>query len=637
MTYSLASKIASKNKIDLIKWQYQLYDHTRKPYREIFITSSWTFTKIHVYIDMKPVLLTVDDEPQVLIAIEHDLKLRYGNRFRILQASTGKKGLDLTKQLKLSNELVALFLVDQMMPDMKGVEFIQHTMNIFPEAKRILLTLYEESQAVITSINNVKIDYYLTKPWDPPEEHLYPVLDDLLDDWWASIRPPFEGIKVIGVRWSPRSHELKEFLARNGIPYQWLDIEGDQEARRLVSIANSTKSGKSSNSSVDTNTVAPGGISTPTASSSSEPSSLHLPLVIFPDGTWIAEPTNSQIAEKIGLKTRAQMAFYDLIIIGGGPSGLAAAVYGASEGLHTLVIEKQAPGGQAGASSDIENYLGFPSGLSGASLARRAVAQALRFGAEILDPQEVASIRSDGQYRIAKLGDGTEIRCHTMVIASGVTYRRLEDVEGIDKLTGAGVYYGASMAEALDYQGQDVYIVGGANSAGQAAIHFSKYAKHVTLLVRDNSLSKKMSQYLIHQINETDNINVWLDSAITEVKGENKLEAITVTNLVTGEQGTVPAAGLFIYIGAEPHTEWLDKTVRRDAHGFILTGQDLIQNELQRPQDWSLDRQPFLLETNVPSIFTAGDVRHGSIKRIAAAVGEGSTAIQLVHQYLMKV
>ena len=570
---------------------------------------------------MKPILLTVDDDPHVLIAIEHDLKRRFGNRFRIRQSNSGQKGLDLVNQLKLRNELVALFVVDQMMPEMTGVELLQHAKGVFPDAKRILLTQYGDTEAVMRSINKVKIDYYLTKPWDPPEEHLYPVLDDLLDDWWASCRPPFEGIKVIGLRWSPRSHEIREFLARNGIPYQWLDIESDQEARRLASIVNLTKS-----DSLSTDSELP----------SLDVSSLHLPLVIFPDGSFIAEPTNSQIAEKIGLKTRAQMAFYDLIIIGGGPAGLAAAVYGASEGLHTLVVEKQAPGGQAGASSKIENYLGFPSGLSGASLARRAVAQAIKFGAEILDPQEVASIRSDGQYRIAKLGDGTEVRCHTMVIACGVKYRSLEDVKGIDKLTGAGVYYGASTAEALDYKDQDVYLVGGANSAGQAAIHFSKYAKQVTLLVRSNSLNEKMSQYLIHQISESENIRVWLNSVVTEVKGDNKLEAITVTNLVTREQQTVPAAGLFIYIGAEPHTEWLDKIIQRDAHGFILTGPDSVQNEL-RPQGWSVDRQPFLLETNIPGIFAAGDVRHGSIKRIAAAVGEGSTAIQLIHQYLMKV
>jgi thioredoxin reductase (NADPH) len=574
-----------------------------------------------VHIDTKPALMVVDDDPQVLIALARDLEKEYGYRFRILQADSGENALELMNQLKLRNEVVALFLVDQRLPQMTGVEFLQHTMNVFPDAKRVLLTDYEDTDAVMESINRIKIDYYLTKPCEPPELNLYPLLKDLLEDWWTSFRPPLEGIKVIGLRWSPRSHETKEFLARNGIPYQWLDFEADEEARRLVSLANSTRSS-------DTNTD---------SYSSSSYSSLHLPLIIFPDGSNIAEPTNSQIAEKIGLKTRAQMAFYDLIIIGGGPTGLAAAVYGASEGLHTLLIERQAPGGQAAASPSIENYLGFPSGLTGGDLARRAVTQALRFGTEIVNPQEVVDIRVDSPYRIVKLGDGTEVRCHVIIIACGVTYRRLENVKGIDKLTGAGVYYGASMVEALHYKGQDVYIVGGANSAGQAAIHFSKYANTVTLLVRADSLHEKMSQYLIHHINETDNIRVLLNSTVTEVRGESRLEGITISNTRTGEQQTVSVAGLFIYIGAEPHTDWLSGTIQLDAKGFILTGSDLDQNGLQSPQGQSADRQPFLLETNIAGIFAAGDVRHDSIKRIAAGVGEGSTAIQLIHQYLKRV
>lgn len=364
--------------------------------------------------------------------------------------------------------------------------------------------------------------------------------------------------------------------------------------------------------------------------------SLHLPLLIFPDGSYLAEPTNSQIAEKIGLKTRAQMAFYDLVIVGGGPAGLAAAVYGASEGLHTLLVERQAHGGQAGTSSNIENYLGFPSGLTGSDLARRAVAQVVKFGAEILDPQEVIAIRVEGQYRIARSGDGTEIRCNVLLLACGVTYRRLEGVKGIDELTGAGVYYGSSLAEAIYYRGQDLCIVGGANSAGQAAIHFSKYARNVTLVVRAASLSEKMSQYLIHQIYETANIRVWLNSVVTEVRGEKKLEEITITDTQTGERKIVEAAGLFIFIGADPHTDWLTGVIQRDDKGFILTGADLNQNGLEHPQDWLPDRQPFLLETSIPGIFAAGDVRHGSIKRIAAGVGEGSTAIQLIHQYIQK-
>jgi thioredoxin reductase (NADPH) len=587
---------------------------------------------------MKPVLLTVDDDPLALIAIERDLKQQYSNRFLVLQADSGLKGLELIKQLKLRSESVALFLVDQRMPQMTGIEFLVHALNTYPEAKSILLTDYGDTDSVIKSINKVKIDYYLTKPWDPAEVHLYPVLNEILDDWWDSCHPPFEGIKVIGLRWSPRSHEIKDFLARNGIPYQWLDIEGDEEARRFVSIINSTWSDISTtnNNNSDTSSFT-SDASLISSSSSSFSSSIHLPLVIFPDGSYISEPTNLEIAEKIGFKTRAQMAFYDLVIIGGGPAGLGGAVYGSSEGLHTLLVERQAPGGQAGLSSRIENYLGFPSGLTGGDLARRAVTQAVRFGTEILDPQEVVDIRVEDPFRIAKLADGTEIRCHVMLIACGVTYRKLDDVKGIDKLVGAGVYYGASMVEALHYKGQDVYIVGGANSAGQAAIHFSKYAKQVTLLVRDDSLNKKMSQYLVHQINETDNIMVLLNTKVTEVRGEKRLEDITVTNTKTGEQQVIQVAGLFIYIGAEPHTTWLPRIIQRDVHGFILTGSDFIQNELQRRQGWSMDRQPFLLETSIPGIFAAGDVRHGSIKRIAAGVGEGSTAIQLIHQYLTKV
>jgi thioredoxin reductase (NADPH) len=585
---------------------------------------------------MRPVLLTVDDNPQVVRAIERDLRRQYGKRFRVLKAESGQEALRLVKKLKLRNEILALLLADQRMPQMSGVSLLEEVMNIFPEAKRVLLTAYADTEAAIRSINKAKIDYYLMKPWDPPEEQLYPILDDLLDDWWALAKPQFEGIRIIGLRWSPKSYDVKHFLARNGIPYQWLDIEGDQEARRLVSIASSTKSGKISNSSVDTNTVTPERISSPTAPSS-EPSSLHLPLVIFPDGSLIAEPTNSQIAEKIGLKTHAQMPFYDLIIIGGGPAGLAAAVYGASEGLGTLLIERQAPGGQAGMSHNIENYLGFPSGLSGSNLARRAATQAARFGAEILTPQEAVSLRVDGPYRIVKLNDGTEISCHALLIACGVSYRELKDVKGIDKLTGYGVYYGASMVEALSCKGEDVFMVGGANSAGQAAIHFSKYAKTVTLVVRSDSLSKSMSHYLIHQIDETANIHVLLNSKVTEVRGENKLEFITITNSQTGQVLTLPSRELYIFIGAVPHTDVLVGLIERDANGFILTGPDLIHNGREHPQGWTLDRQPYLFETNVPGIFAAGDVRHGSMKRVAASVGEGSIAVQLIHQYLKRV
>jgi thioredoxin reductase (NADPH) len=614
---------------------------------------------------MRSVLLTVDDDPNVLRAIERDLRQQYGSRFRILKTDSGQKALELVKQLKLRNESLALLLVDQRMPQMSGVVFLEQAMTIFPSAKRVLLTAYADTEAAIRSVNKAKIDYYLMKPWDPPQEHLYPILDDLLDDWWASFKHPFEGIRVIGLRWSPKSYEVKYFLARNGIPYQWLDFEGDVEAQRLVSYVESTSKNEHSNfinAATTTTATTPGGsfsvldhnkaensnnnsvssirseassLSYPSSVSSS--SSLHLPLVIFPDGTHMEEPSSSELAEKIGLKTRAQMPFYDLIIIGGGPAGLAAAVYGASEGLSTLLIERQAPGGQAGMSSNIENYLGFPSGLTGSNLARRAVAQAVRFGAEILTPQEVVGIRVDDPYRIVRVKDGTEISCHALIIACGVSYRNLDGVKGMEKLTGAGVYYGASMVDALSCKGEDVFMVGGANSAGQAAIHFSKYAKTVTLLVRGDSLNKSMSSYLIHQINETANIHVLLNSKVTEVYGENRLESITITNSQTGQLQTVPTSGLYIFIGAVPHTDGAAGLIERDANGFVLTGPDLMQNGQKRPQGWTLDRQPFLLETNVPGIFAIGDVRHGSTKRVAAGVGEGSIAVQLVHQYLTRV
>jgi thioredoxin reductase (NADPH) len=594
---------------------------------------------------MRPVLLIVDDDPNVLRAIERDLRQQYGSRFGILKTDSGQRALELVKQLKLRNEALALLLVDQRMPHMSGVVFLEQAMNIFPDAKRVLLTAYADTEAAIRSINKAKIDYYMMKPWDPPQEYLYPILDDLLDDWWASFKHPFEGIRIIGLRWSPKSYEVKYFLARNGIPYQWLDLERDEEARRLVSYVESTSKNEHSNFSnatatATTTTTAPNSSfsvldhnetennnnnsvsSIRSASSLSYPSSvnsssLHLPLVIFPDGSHMEEPSSSQLAEKIGLKTRAQMPFYDLIIIGGGPAGLAAAVYGASEGLSTLLIERQAPGGQAGMSSNIENYLGFPSGLTGSNLARRAVAQAIRFGAEILTPQEAVGIRVDGPYRIVKLRDGTEISSHVVIIACGVSYRNLDGVEGIEKLTGAGVYYGASMVDALSVKGEDIFMVGGANSAGQAAIHFAKYAKTVTLLVRGDSLNKSMSRYLIH--------------------GENRLEFITITNTQTRQLQTVPTSGLYIFIGAVPHTDAAVGLIERDANGFILTGQDLMQNGHMRPRGWTLDRPPFLLETNVPGIFAAGDVRHGSTKRVATGVGEGSIAVQLAHQYLTRV
>jgi thioredoxin reductase (NADPH) len=548
----------------------------------------------------KPVIFSVDDDPEVLRAIERDLRTKYGSQYRIMRADAGAAALDALKQLRVRNETVALFLADQRMPQMSGVEFLEEAMKLYPEAKRALLTAYADTDAAIRAINSVRIDYYLLKPWDPPEECLYPVLDDLLDDWQATYRPGFEGIRVVGHRWSPESHTVKNFLARNQVPYQWLDVESNKEARQLLELAG-----------VDAS---------------------QMPLVLFPDASRLLKPSPLDIAGKLGLKMTAINPFYDLIVVGGGPAGLAAAVYGASEGLRTVMIEREAPGGQAGTSSRIENYLGFPTGLSGADLARRAATQARRFGVEILSPQEAVGLQVKDQFRIVKLMDGTELSCHALMIATGVSYRKL-DVPGIDKLTGAGVYYGAAMTEAISCRDEDVYIVGGANSAGQAAMYFSKFAGKVTMLVRADSLAKSMSQYLIDQIAATENIAVMVNTQVLEAHGENNLEAITLSNAETGETKTVPATALFIFIGAAPRTEWLAGVVERDKNGFILSGPDLIVDG-RRPKGWMLDRDPFLLETSVPGIFVAGDVRARSVKRVASAVGEGSIAVQFVHQYL---
>ncbi len=551
----------------------------------------------------KPVILTVDDDVDVLQAVARDLRHEYGEDYRILRADSGATALEALEQIKLRNQAVALFLIDQKMPQMSGVEFLQQAITIFPDAKRALLTAYADTDAAIDAINTTKIDYYLMKPWNPPEERLYPVLNDLLDDWQATFHPPFEGIRVIGNRWSPYSHQVKDFLARNQVPYEWMDIEFSQEAEQLTEYAKCDK--------------------------------VRLPLVIFPDGEQLRQPTNLEIAQKIGLRTQAQKPFYDLAIVGSGPAGLAAAVYGASEGLRTVMIEREAPGGQAGTSSRIENYLGFPIGLSGGDLARRAVTQARRFGVEILTPQEVTNIRVANPYRFIQLSDGSEISCHALILALGVAWRRL-DVPGIERLTGAGVYYGAAQTEAMSCKDEDVYIIGGANSAGQAAMYFSKYARHVTMLVRGESLSISMSQYLIDQIAETPNITVKTYTSVIEVKGEKCLEAIITKNNHTGEIEALPATSLFIFIGAAPRTEWLDGIVQRSDRGFILTGSDL-QRDGQRIPGWNLERDPYLLETNIPGIFAVGDVRHGSVKRVASGVGEGSICVQFIHQYLAKV
>ncbi len=551
----------------------------------------------------KPVIWTVDDDPDVLRAVERDLRRQYGNRYRVMAADSGAAALESVKRLKLRNDPVALFLVDQRMPAMSGVEFLEVALQFYPEAKRALLTAYADTDAAIRAINSVQIDHYLMKPWDPPEERLYGVVDDLLDDWQASFCPPFEGIRIVGHRWSPHFTQIRDFLARNSIPYQVVDVETDETAGQLMESCGA--------------------------------SCKQLPLVIFADGSHLSDPSSTAVAEKLGLRTRAELPFYDLVIIGAGPAGLAAAVYGAADGLRTLLIEREAPGGQAGRSSRIENYLGFPIGLSGFDLARRAVTQARRFGVEILAPQEVTGVRVAGPSRFVTLANSTEIGCRALLIATGIAYRKV-DVPGVEELNGAGVYYYATMTEALSYKDEDVYIVGGANSAGQAAMYFSKHARSVTMLVRGESLSVGMSQYLEDQIAATKNIVVKLNTSVVEVKGNGRCESITLMNTKTCARETVAASALFFYVGAIPYTDWLNGVVERDAKGFIVSGMHLLR-EGKRPSGWTPDRDPFMLETSVPGIFVAGDVRHASTKGVTSGVGEGAMAVKLIHQYLSTV
>ncbi len=551
----------------------------------------------------KPVILSVDDEPQVLNAINRDLRQQYGKNYRILKAGSGGEGLDTLTELKKRNDPVALFVVDQRMPEMSGTEFLTQARELYPEARKVLLTAYADTEAAITSINTIELDQYLMKPWDPPEEKLFPVLDELLDEWLATASPPYDGIRVAGTLWSATSHSVKDFLARNRIPYKWLDIETDQETKKLVDSVQ--ENGK------------------------------QLPVVFFPDGEVFSNPSFEDLAKKVGLKTEASAPYYDLIIVGGGPAGLGAAVYGASEGLKTLLVEKEATGGQAGTSSRIENYLGFPKGISGAELAKRATDQSIRLGSEILTAQEVSKVTIEEPYKIITLSNGQELNCKSLLIATGVSLRELV-VPGVKELTGAGVYYGAALTEAANYKDKHVFVIGGANSAGQAAMYFARYSSKVTMLVRGSSLTKSMSQYLIDQIGAQENIEVLNNTEVVEVHGKDRLEKITYLNKQTEEPVTQPAAAMYIFIGAVPHTDLVDGVVARNRAGFIVTGRDLMLNG-SSPKRWKLKRDPFILETSVPGIFAAGDVRQGAVRRVASAVGYGAIAVSLIHQYLKTV
>ena len=551
----------------------------------------------------KPIIMTIDDEPHVLNAIARDLQAHYRNDYRIVKARSGDEALEAVHEFKRRNDPIALLLVDQRMPSISGIEFLAEAIKLYPDAKKVLLTAYADTDAAIASINAVGLDYYLMKPWDPPEERLYPVLDDLLSDWLATAPMPYDGIRVAGTLWSANSHNVKDFLARSQIPYQWLDIERNTEARELVEMATGGKP--------------------------------RLPTLFFPDGSMLVDPDLRSLADKVGLTRHALKPFYDLIIIGAGPAGLAGAVYGASEGLRTVVIEKEAAGGQAGTSARIENYLGFPQGVSGADLTRRATTQARRLGAEILTAQRVAGLRIEDPYRFVTLDDGSELSCHALLVSTGVKVREL-NVPGIEPLIGASVYYGAATSEAVNYKGRKVFVIGGANSAGQGAMFLSRFASEVTVLVRGDSLQKSMSRYLIDQINGTGNISVMVNTEVTAVDGVDRLEAITMKNNKTGTTETVPADAIFMFIGAVPHSDIVSDIVERDKAGFIYTGPDLIRDG-RRPKNWKPRRDPFLLETSMPGIFAAGDVCHGVVRRVASAVGQGAVAVSLVHKYLETV
>jgi len=548
----------------------------------------------------QPIIFTVDDDEQVLAAIRRDVRKEYRSSYRIMSTSSAKEALEALKELKVKGEEVALFLSDQRMPEMTGVAFLEQAKAFYPNAKRVLLTAYSDIEAAIKAINDVQLDFYLNKPWDPPQEKLYPVLSDLLDEWTIHHIPTFKGIRIVGYQYSPKSHAVKDFLSGNLIPYQWLDVLNDQEAKELLSIAGLNEQ--------------------------------DLPAVFFEDGTHLTNPSTVALGDKIGLQSKAAEKLYDVVIIGAGPAGMAAAVYGGSEGLNTLLIEKHAPGGQAGTSSRIENYLGFPKGLSGADLTQRAITQAKRFGIEFLSPRTVVGIESQDKYKKVSLENGEQVHTKAVIITTGVQYRKLE-AEGVDNFTGAGIYYGAATTEANACRGKDVYIVGGGNSAGQAAMYLSKFANHVYIVIRKPDLSASMSQYLIDQIADTENIHLQARTVVAGAEGDTHLEAVTLRHLDTDQKEKRDAGALLIFIGARPYTSWVGEQVIKNERGFITTGRDLY-NEENYKRYWKQNREPMLLETSQPGVFAAGDVRSGAMNRVASAVGEGAMAIKFVHEYL---
>ena len=554
---------------------------------------------------LKPVILAVDDDVPVLRAIERDLRARYGKEHRVVAASSGAEALEAVRQLTLRGSVISLFVIDQRMPSMTGIEFLSQAIELQPDAKRVLLTAYADTDVAIRAINEIRLDHYILKPWDPPEERLYPITDDLLEDWTSTFRPSIEGLRLLAGRWAPGGHIIRDYLTRNQVPYQWIDPEDDEEGRRLAA-------------------------SLTGAHPEVAPIEASVPIVLFPDGSVLRDPATRDIAERVGLQTRAALPFYDLAIVGGGPAGLAAAVYGASEGLKTILIEREAPGGQAGTTSRIENYLGFPAGLTGGDLARRALAQARRLGAEILSPQDVSGIRREDPYRVVMIADGPELSCQTVVVCTGVSYRQL-DLPNAAQLAGAGIYYGAATTEAVLYRDTDVGVVGGGNSAGQAVVYLARFARNVVLMVRGDTVTATMSQYLIEQMEALPNVQIRLSTRVAEVRGETHLSGITVT----GPEGSedLELAAVFLFIGQTPRTDWLEGSVMRDEAGVVRTGSNLLVNG-KRPAGFALAREPFLLESSMPGVFCAGDVRQDSIKRIASAVGEGAMAVQFVHQYL---